>query len=223
MKTLGIISGMGAFAGMRLAKYLLDQAQDSKIMLDSDFPEFILYNLPVKGMDETGITDEELVKSQLKSALEKIEVWGCQQVVIACNTAHIFLHELQSNFDGHIINMIQCACDEVRVKKVGILCSDTTKNARLYENALDRKGIQSVSTTDIEQKALNDAVKNAISGRPIRGNLTDAEHIIIRMSRAGADEVIVGCTEIPLILESRTAMNLIDAGQSAINRAMKNG
>jgi aspartate/glutamate racemase len=43
------------------------------------------------------------------------------------------------------------------------------------------------------------------------------------MSRSGADQIIIGCTEIPLILESRMAMTLIDAGQEAIKEAMKNG
>jgi aspartate/glutamate racemase len=133
MKNLGIISGMGAFAGIRLANFLLDQAQDSKIMQDSDFPEFLLYNLPVKGMDETGIVDEGLVKSQLKKAISKMEVWECKQIIIACNSAHVFLDELQTYFDGQIINMIDAACQSATADKVGVLCSDSTKKSKLYE------------------------------------------------------------------------------------------
>jgi aspartate racemase len=223
MKNLGIISGMGAFAGIRLANFLLDQAQDSKIMQDSDFPEFLLYNLPVKGMDETGIVDEGLVKSQLKKAISKMEVWECKQIIIACNSAHVFLDELQTYFDGQIINMIDAACQSATADKVGVLCSDSTKKSKLYERHLRSLGIEPISTTDAEQAALNQAVKAAISGRSIRGNLTDTESIIIRMSRSGADQIIIGCTEIPLILESRMAMTLIDAGQEAIKEAMKNG
>jgi aspartate racemase len=223
MKTLGIISGMGAFAGIRLAKYLLDKSQDLKIMEDSDYPEFLLFNLPIKGMDETGIIDEQLVKIQLKKTLKKMDDWGCEQVIIGCNSAHIFFDELQSYFSGELINMIDAACQCVTEDKVGILCSDTTKKSRMYENCLKSVGVIPVSTTDDEQIALNEAVKAAISGRSILGNLTDVESIIIRMCHAGAEEIIIGCTEIPLILESRTAMKFIDAGQEAVNFAMQNG
>ena len=214
---------MGAFAGLRLAKYLLDKAQDSKIMQDSDFPKFLLYNLPIKGMDETGITDPVLVKSQLFSALKQMDIWGCNTVVIACNSVHCFYSELQESFSGKIVNLINSACDRVKSKSVGVLCSSTTRSLRLYEEALQRRGVTVVTSTDREQQALNEAVLAAISGHSIRGNITDLEEIIIAMTRRGAEQVIIGCTEIPLVLTSRITMDFIDAGQEAIKVAFGHG
>lgn len=223
MKTLGIISGMGALAGMRLAQYLLETATARGARLDSDFPAFLLYNLPAKGTDEHGIIDESLVISQLKSSLAKMEDWGCVQVIIACNSAHIFFDELQSGFSGEIINMIDAACQMASSDKVGVLCSDSTRKSKLYEKRLTALGMEAVSATDAEQLALNAAVRSAMSGHSKPGNMADVESIILRMSRAGAEEIIVGCTEIPLVLDGRIAMRLIDSGQEAVNFAIKNG
>lgn len=218
--TLGIIGGMGAFAGVRLAQRILDISHDGKFMRDSDYPQFLLYNLPIEGMDERGIIDTDLVKTQLQDALAKMETWGCDKVIIACNSAHCFYDELQAGFGGKVLNMVQITCEQVKETCVGILCSETTRHLRLYEQILERKNIKFVTTTDVEQQALNEAVKNAISDGTIRGNLTDLETIIIKMTRRGAEEIIAGCTELPLILKNRIGIRVIDAGEETIKYAL---
>ena len=100
---LGIIGGMGAFAGLRLADYLLKLAQDRGAALDHEFPEFLLYNLPIRGMDERGICDQETVLVDLLDAMLKMEAWGCQRVILACNTVHCLLPDIEARFPGMIV------------------------------------------------------------------------------------------------------------------------
>lgn len=221
-KTLGIIGGMGAFAGIRLADYLLALAQDRGAAKDEDFPDFMLYNLPIKGLNERGIKDRSEVMRQMCETLEKMQAWGCGRVIVACNSVHCILPNLEERFPGLILNMLDAACKSVsrHVTQVGVISSETTKTLGLYRSALIRSRINIVETTDDEQKLLNEAIKEAVAGRQLKCHFDSVENTIVAMNRRGADEVIVGCTDLPLVLNpDHLSIRLIDAGREAIKQA----
>jgi aspartate racemase len=223
MKTLGIISGMGAFAGLRMADYLLQKSKDDGAKLDSDFPSFLLYNLPVVGMDEKGIIDHSHVKRQLVETLIKLGKWNCHYAVIACNSAYAF-KDLASYFPGTLLNIIDEACDAVPkgVQRVGIISSASTRKSCLYQDALGDRGINYVLTNDEEQFFLDLAIKAVISGTQTKGDFHVVRNVLINLKQRGARMVIVGCTELPLVINSKhTKIPLIDAGQAVMNKALK--
>lgn len=219
---LGIIGGIGAFAGLRLADYLLKLAHDRGASRDDEFPDFLLYNLPIHGMDERGIYNQEIVLVDLLDAMLKMEAWGCKRVILACNTVHCLLPEIELRFPSMVINMLESACKSVsqNVSRVGVISSDTTRALGLYRSALSRNRIGIVETTDDEQKLLNEAIKEAVAGRQLKCHFDFVENTIVSMNRRGADEIIVGCTDLPLVLNpDHLSIRLIDAGHEAIKQA----
>lgn len=211
---------MGAAAGVRLAERLVRCAQVSGAKTDSDFPDFMLYNLPLVGMDETGIIDGASVKRQLHEAFNRLNDWKCDYVLIACNTVHCFYQDMQSWCNGTVLNMIEIACDRVVGKKVGVVCSETTSRLGLYQDAMKRRRIQSVLVNKNEQKILSKTIKAEITGNVTLRNRLDIQDVFHNLRRRGAECIIIGCTELPLVCDFvNTSIPIIDAGAVSIEYA----
>ena len=91
--------------------------------------------------------------------------------------------------------------------------------AGLYASALSRHRIGIVETTDAEQAALDNAIKAAIAGRQTKGHFDAVENTIVNLNRRGAEEIIIGCTDLPLVIDPlHLSIRLIDAGHEAIKQ-----
>lgn len=222
MKKIGIISGLGAAAGARMYSDLIKEYQSNGAKEDSDFPEIIVHSLSSKGMDETGIVNEELIKSDLTNSIEMLNREGVEWIIIACNTVHIYHSYLQSKSKATILNMVEIACNSVkRFNKIGVISSSTTRKTKLYIDALSKFGIYVINTTNEQQKLVDEVIDKAISGK-----LTAIEHSIIHeiqlnMKVRGAKKIILGCTELPLTGVMTTTDSCIDPSIEMIKKVIK--
>lgn len=222
MKKIGIVGGMGAIAGVRLVEYLVQKSQRDGAMLDHEFPEFVLHSIPISGMDETGIIDPPEVLQQLNNSLSDLNSIGCTSAIIACNSAHVLFSELNSYSTMNLLNVIQLACADCKADCVGVLSSASTRTSQMYEQGIAARKRKAIIATDEEQSVLNSAIKAVISNRQTKAHFMAVERVALQMTRRGAEEIIIGCTELPLVIgEDRMALRFIDAGKSAINHALK--
>jgi len=204
-KTIGILGGMGPYASANMYRLIVEIGQkEFKAEQDNDFPPMILYSLPLDGFDETGIVDKRLVLEQLVKGSKKLQQAGCDFFVIACNTVHYFQDELRKNIGIPLLSIIDETVTEVKrgnIKKVGLLTSDSAASLKLYINKLEKLGIKSIRANSEEQKELNDLILEVM-----RGHLTDRnkERLLAlaeSLTKRGAQAIIIGCTELPLIDE----------------------
>lgn len=217
-RTLAIIGGMGASAGVRLAQHLVHRAQIAGAKSDSDFPDFMLYNLPLEGMDETGIINGAPVKRKLHEAFNRINDWGCDYVLVACNTVHCFYSDMQSWCNGRVLNMIDIACDRALTGKVGVVSSETTRKIGLYQDALKHRKIEPVMVNPDEQRVLNAAIQAVIIGDIHVSHRLQVQDVLGNLRDQGAGDIIIGCTELPLVCDP---IQTIDAGAAAVDQAFE--
>lgn len=218
---IGVIGGLGPSAGIRMAQQLVELAQDRGAILDADFPDFMLLNVPAKGMNELGFTDPEAIRHALVQAIKLLAKADCRYIVIACNTAHLFYEDLDELTHAEVLNMIEIACDEVRgCKSVGVLSSESTKEYRLYAGALEERKIHPVLTNFHEQTSLNKIVANVMAGTHDQHDEFRLIGIIDAMVSRGAEKVILGCTELPLVLSRKIPASIVDAGRVTIAKAL---
>jgi aspartate racemase len=221
MPKLGIIGGLGAAAGVRMAQQLVELAQHKGATRDQDFPRFVLLNVPARGMSEYGIENGDSIRCALRTAVRTLARIDCEYIVVACNTAHLYHQELNQLTHSEVLNMIEIAADQVaKCRKVGILCSETTRQARLYERALVDRRVVPVRTTEREQASVNLIIANAISGKNDMRDTFRLLNIIDSMIDRGAEQLIVGCTELPLTLNGSTTRPLVDAGRAVMAKAL---
>ena len=108
MKTIGVLGGMGPAASATLYANMIEYAQSKyNAVQDTDYPPIIIYSLPLSGFDETGITDENLVKKQLIKGVQILEDAGCDSIVIACNTVHVFHDDMQKAVTIPVLHIVE--------------------------------------------------------------------------------------------------------------------
>lgn len=195
---------MGAAASADFYTRVVKLAQQNyKAEQDTDFPAMLIYNLPLSGFDETGFVDPEIVKAQLAAGVKKLEAAGSQFIVIPCNTVYHFYSEMQAAVGIPILNIIEVTAAAVKragYHTVGLLNSQSTKQYSLYENAFSAQDIATLSTTDLEQEKVNQVILHVMSGTQGKADIEALQSIISRYAQAGAQALVVGCTELPLAI-----------------------
>ena len=203
-KNIGILGGMGAAASSDFYQEIVKILQhEYHAEQDTDFPPMFIYNLPLAGFDETGFADENLVKEQLVAGVKKIEAMGSDFIVIPCNTVHHFYETLSKSVGIPILSIIEATVDEAlrrNYKKIGLLTSESTRRYGLYESVLKKRGLAFLSVSDEEQSKLNSVVHHAIGGTQGVQEVLELHSIISRLQEEGADTIVLGCTELPLVI-----------------------
>lgn len=224
-KRLLIIGGMGADAGVRLAQYALTEARQNGAEKDEDYPDFVLYNLPVIGMDATGVVDAAIVYKQIIKALKMFDHLDdkVNVAMIGCNSIHNLCAKIRKEYGGILLDMVETVCGSVgkKYKCVGVLCSQSSKVSGIYTVELEKNFVRGIYTNETEQEELNTAIENVIAGKSHENDGLAIDNVIKRMKRAGAEAVIVGCTELPLaVYPDSNIIPLVDAGLETIRKAL---
>lgn len=201
---IGILGGIGPLASANLYQKIIKIMQEVyHAEQDTDFPPMIIYNLPLFGFDETGFTNPALVKNQLIDGVKKLENMGSDFIIIACNTVHYFFQEMQNAIKIPIINIIEKTAEAVNekgLKIVGLLSSESTNKLKIYQKILDNYSIKTLTTTDRQQKLLNKIILHVMSGTQSDIDKDCLKDIINNLCQQGAQGIILGCTELPLVI-----------------------
>lgn len=225
-KTIGILGGMGPEASANLYKNIITHCQNVyHAEQDYEYPAMMISNLPLVGFDESGILDEELVLKQLLGALRSLERAGVDIIIIACNTVHVFYQQMQSASSVPILNLIEETAKRVssdHYQEIALLCSESTSRLRLYDQCFEKNSLRVHKPTLEEQLILNEKILSVMSGKQHQTDKTSVQEMIFRMKHDGAEAVVLGCTEIPLIInQSDTSLKVYDSCQIIIEEVLK--
>jgi aspartate racemase len=204
-RLLGVLGGMGPLATADFFRKLIEETPAQR---DEEHVPVIVYSVPQMPERVAAITDggESPLPHMIAGmmALRKLEV-GC--VAIPCNTAHHWYEELQRASGLPILHIADAACDELRKRgsaqpRVGLLCTEATIAARIYQDRLAAHGIECVVNPLAEREAFVRFAIDAVK----RGSLDDAGRAIeaaaVRLFERGVESVILGCTELPVALDA---------------------
>jgi aspartate racemase len=161
------------------------------------------------GFDETGIVDEELVKKQLIKGVGKLELAGCNLVIVACN-----FHEMQLAVKVPILNIIKETKKRVIEfghKKVGLFASESTSKLKLYQKRFIDSNIEVIAPNKDQQKILNRVIENVMGGNQKTKDIIVLKDVARDYIEQGAEAIVVSCTEIPLAInQTHTDIKLFD-------------
>lgn len=144
----------------------------------------------------------------LYATCKKLEDGGADLVAIPCNTAHAFVERIQPNLGIPIVNMLSVTAQSIRerfpaLRRVGLLATSGTLGSEVYQQALAQQDLQQV----VPSPAAQEHVMQAIYGREgVKAGLTSGrcqDDIRIGLDdlvRQGCEVIILGCTELPLLL-----------------------
>jgi len=203
MNRLGILGGMGPAASAEFVSRLIQQTPATR---DQDHIPFVLWNeprIPDRSTSMRNGNDDPL--PYLIEGIQSLKYVGCNLIVIPCNTAHFWYHEL-IKLEVPIIHIVDSVADalcDVNVTNatIGVIGTQATVEFGLYQYMLNRLGWYSIVPTKEEMDTLVQPSIDLIKG----GNLEQAHFLLMTVVKSlidrGAKAVILGCTEIPLAIK----------------------
>lgn len=224
-KVIGVLGGMGPSASANLYIKALHYAQVTYgAVQDSDYPPIIIYSLPLVGFTEKGIENADEVKTQLIAGVQKLESAGCELIIIACNTVHVFYQEMQNSIDVPLLNIVEETKKRVEVdgyKKIGLFASETMCHSELYQTTFAKAGIEIIAPNSEQQKIMNRVIEHVMGGNQKIEDVIALKEIARDYCKQGAEAIVMGCTEIPLALnQSQTDIKLFDTTEIIVQAAV---
>ncbi|MGQ9647059.1 MAG: aspartate/glutamate racemase family protein [Thermodesulfobacteriota bacterium] len=231
-KVIGILGGMGPEATIDLFMKIV---KGTKVRKDQDHLRILIDNNP-KIPDRTRAIQKRgpsplpyLIRSA--KVLEKA---GADFIVIPCVTAHYYYESLRRRIKIPILHLVEetvkYTLTQLKgVRKIGLIATTGTVHTGLFQRAFCETGIVLVlPTPDIQKKWIMEAIYGE-KGIKAVGPSEDSRRLLIKASQKlmdhGAQAVIAGCTEVPLVLkEGDLSIPIIDPvsilAEAAIKRAL---
>jgi len=204
---LGIVGGVGPAATV---DFLAKIVRHTEAKQDQDHLPLIVEHNP-QIPDRTGhLLDGSADPTiPLYAACKKLEQAGAAAIAIPCNTAHAFVERIQPHLAIPILNMLEETASRLvghrpQLHAVGLLATSGTVRSGLYHRALERVGRTCLVPEPAEQEVVMQViygprgVKAAFDREHCRRQLAE---VVDHLRRAGAQAFILGCTELPLVID----------------------
>lgn len=201
-KIIGVLGGMGPQATVDFYRRLIFLAQkEFDARSNKDFPFILIFNISPPDI----ISGKNRKASPfLEEGVKKLEEGEADFIAIPCNTAHVFINELRKTVAIPILSIIEETVKAVRnkgLKRVGILGTKTTIKEGIYQEKLEKFKIKSIVPEKTDLKQLVEIISRVIARERREGDKDFILALIDKMVNQGAQGIILGCTEIPLIIK----------------------
>ena len=215
MKSIGLLGGM-SWESTELyyriinetVKQKLGGLHSAKVLLHSvDFAE-------IEKLQHLGEWDKTAVI--LKQAAQGLEKAGADFIMICTNTMHLVAPQIQAGIDIPLIHIADATAEEIisiDIKKIGLLGTAFTMEEDFYKGQLQKKHNLDVIVPNKKDRKI---VHNIIYDELCLGNIQENSRseylrIIDNLVIQGAEAVILGCTEITLLVKpEHTSIKLFD-------------
>ena len=201
-KTIGLLGGMGPLATADLFRKIVLMTPAS---CDNDHIRVIIDSNPqIPDRTRAILEGGEDPVPQMLSALQNLEKCGVSCIIMPCNTAHYFIDRLREQAHTPFIDMLQVTAERCASlfpgKTAGVWGTTGTLKTGLYTRALDKAGVKSVLPDEKGQQTLMDLIYRVKGGETLRDR-APLDALMADMRAAGADYFILGCTELPIVVE----------------------
>lgn len=202
-RVVGVIGGMGPEATVDFMSKVIAL---TPARCDHDHVRMIVDNNPQTPDRQAAIKgDDSAVRAALVEMARQLQAAGADFLVMPCNTAHAFVDDAIRAIDIPFVHIVAETVSEIehedpQVQQVGILATDACLVAGVYQHALQAAGRKPVSlATDDQHECMRliGLIKAGDTSKDVRRRMAGLAE---RLIEAGADIVIAGCTEIPLVL-----------------------
>ncbi len=206
MKTIGLIGGMSWESTVTYYKIVnetvkkeLGGLHSAKVLLYSvDFSE-------IEKCQADGDWDKSAVI--LTAAAKRLETAGADFILICTNTMHKVVPQIQSSIHIPVIHIAEATADELKlhnITKVALLGTKYTMTQDFYKEKLVNAGITVLVPDEDEIEIVNDVIYNELClGIISEASKENYLSIIHGLAEQGAQGVILGCTEIGLLIQQK--------------------
>jgi aspartate racemase len=231
MKTIGMLGGMSWESSLEYYRIVNESVKNKLGGFHS--AKCVLYSVDfeeVEKLQHLGDWDE--LTRLMMDAAKRLERAGADFVVICTNTMHKMAGEVEDVIGIPLLHIVDVTADAIRADgntRVGLLGTKFTMEQDFYKGRLKEKhGLEVLIPSEEERQIVHDILYSELCMGEIKDlSKNKFKDIIQNLVDRGAQGVILGCTEIPLIVDQEDyAIPVYDTtalhAEAAVEFALKN-
>jgi len=204
MKTIGLIGGMSWESSQVYYRVINELINDKLGGLHS--AKLIMYSVDFVDLEKNQRKyNWQKATELIINVAKKIELIGADFIVICSNTGHQGADIIQENINIPLLNIVDVVGEEVnskKIKRAGLLGTKYTMEMDYYTDRLSKKGIEVIIPNKEERVAVNNIIYQELCLGIIKESSKIVyKRIVKNLIKKGADGIILGCTEIPLLIK----------------------
>lgn len=214
LKIIGMIGGTSWISTLEYYRNINEMI--NKELGGRNFAKCVIYSFnhaEIYALNMLG--DSKGVYNLLLDAAGKLELAGAECLVLCANSLHQFADELAGEVNIPIINIADATANEINRRhfhKVGLLGTRITMEKEFFQGRLRQKDIDVLVPQEDDRAFIHETIVRELLRNIILDNSRSRFlHIMDGLKENGAEAIILGCTEIPLLIKPEdTELPLID-------------
>lgn len=151
----------------------------------------------------------ETVANICLSSIKTLKDTGVQFAIMPANSVHFAFDKIKNKSPIEVISIVEVAlkhCQENKYSKVGVLGVGITMEKGLYEKIFSKSGIKTIVPDKEDREILNEIIyKEIVLGKIKKESVQKIINMIEKLKRANCQAVILGCTELPLVITKKNS------------------
>lgn len=209
MKTIGMIGGTGWLS--TLEYYRIINQENNKRLGGLNSAKIFLSSFNYAEIDALNKKDDHAgVYKLVLDASQKLKKCSVDCIVLCANTLHQYVEELEKETDLRIVHIADATAKEINkngITRIGLLGTRFTMEMDFYTKRLGEAGIESIVPLKTEREFIHNAIMNELLIEVFKKETKENFLTIINeLARNGAQGIVLGCTEIPLLIKQNDAI-----------------
>ncbi|MCJ8006481.1 aspartate/glutamate racemase family protein [Lederbergia wuyishanensis] len=222
-KIVGLLGGMGPEATIDIYQKITEYTFAEK---DEDHLRIIIDSNPkMPSRQDAILLGTENPGPAMAQTARNLERAGADVIIICANTAHYYYDYVNDAVGIKVLHIIEETVNnliESNINKVGVLATMGAMKTGIFQKSLDKQNLNIVLLPDDLQKNVHEAIFSFKYHGKNTENVKKIKDAADSLVKSGAEAVIMGCTEIPIILsEVKTEVPLIDPNEIIAKQVVK--
>jgi len=211
MNRIGILGGMSYESTLKYYDLILQKYYDR--YNDYNYPEIVIFSLNFQKVIDFELGDDKVKYIEyLMTGIKSLEKSGVSFIIIAANSPHAIYEELEKSSEVPILSIVKATISKAKqenMKKLLLLGIKFTMQSTFYQEHSKKFGIEVITPTDEEQGEINSIIFDELVIGFFKQE--SKQRLLQIINEYKVDGVILGCTELPLILnQNDTDIKLLD-------------
>ncbi|MFC3419228.1 aspartate/glutamate racemase family protein [Salinicoccus hispanicus] len=204
MKVIGLIGGMSWESSAEYYRLINEEVRDRLGGLHS--ARSLLYSVDFEEIERCQAAGEWQKAGQiLADAAESLERGGAEFIVICTNTMHKVIDDIESRIDIPVLHIADTTATQIKAQRmtsVGLLGTRYTMEQDFYKQRLASNDINVIIPPEKERGVINEIIfEELCMGKILQPSREYYRQVIENLIEAGAEGIILGCTEIGLLIK----------------------
>lgn len=204
MKTIGLIGGMSWESSIEYYRIINEEVRARLGGLHA--AKSLMYSVDFAAIEQLQHSgDWDTLTDEMVAAAKRLERGGADFVLLCTNTMHKTAVAIEQNSNIPLLHIADATAERIKasgIQKIGLLGTKFTMEQAFYKGRLSRQhGLNVIVPNDADRQIVHDVIYNELCLGSIQDSSRhEYRRIMARLIEQGAEGIILGCTEITLLV-----------------------